>query len=902
MFKKSKVSSALMLAFGGTLALGALPAMAQQTQQLDRIEVTGSSIKRLASEQALPVQVLNTEDLAKSGVTNAEQAMQFVTANQSGTVSASSVGASNGGASFADLRGLGASRTLTLVNGQRMVNNPYLSAAVDINALPFGAVERIEVLTDGASAVYGTDAISGVVNFITKKEYKGASVFANGVFPLTTPGDGRSGSYGGTLGFGSLASDGWNIFGGISYRIQEPLAAIDRDYAKTSYIPEIGYNKTSGTTFPATYSQAGVSGSFNPSYPNCQPATGSLNTGSACRFDYVPFIAIVPSQNQLSIIGKGSYAVNKDNTVSLEYIQADNSLATAISPTPVTGLSMSPNNPFYPGKGITPGNTNPSFDPSKPISLGWRQATLGGRASEVNNTTYRWLGQWEGTYKDWDYNVSGFYSDATVKQQFTGGYVNSTKLRAGLLGTGGAPWLNPFGAQSVEGEKYLGESKVLGQVQQAEGTLYGFNAHASGEIWKLPAGPLMLAVGAEYLNDKASYTNNFALIRQAASSGLELAEDSSGSRHDVAVLAELNIPVVKNLDVNVAVRYDDYSDFGGTTNPKISFRWQPIQSVLLRGSYNQGFRAPTLQDAYSPNSLTYTGSPYDDPLLCPGGKVNAALGGQESRDCNQQFQQQQGGNKNLKPETSDAWTIGVFWQPTNAFTFGVDYWNYKVDDSIGVTGETFIFDNPVKYANLFVRCGQLSAADQAKLTGTCTGNPAILAYIVNTTLNLGSYKTSGLDFTSTWTSDPTQWGKFNANYKGTYVMQYEYQIEPNGDYFNNAGVYFNGSSVARYRHVLSFGWNYGPWSALLVNQYNSKYQDANTTMDDNTRNVAASNTFDLSGTWSGVKGLSMTLGLTNMFNQKPPFSNQSDAFQVGYDWRYGNPLGRAVVGRVSYQF
>ena len=163
----------------------------------------------------------------------------------------------------------------------------------------------------------------------------------------------------------------------------------------------------------------------------------------------------------------------------------------------------------------------------------------------------------------------------------------------------------------------------------------------------------MLAVGAEYLNDKASYTNNFALIRQAASLGLAPLEVSSGSRHDVAVLAELNIPVVKNLDVNVAVRYDDYSDFGGTTNPKISFRWQPVQSMLFRGSYNQGFRAPTLQDAYSPNSLTFTGSPYDDPLLCPNGVVNSAAGA-ASRDCDMQFQQQQGGNQNLKPETSKA--------------------------------------------------------------------------------------------------------------------------------------------------------------------------------------------------------------------------------------------------------
>lgn len=900
MFRKTQLSRALALAFGGSLALVGAQALAQQqAQQLDRIEVTGSSIKRLASEQALPVTVLSTEELAKSGVTNAEQAMSFISANQSSTVSASSVGASNGGASYADLRGLGASRTLTMVNGQRMVNNPYSAAAVDINALPFGVMERIETLTDGASAIYGTDAIAGVVNFITKKEYKGASAFADGSFPTTNQGDGRQGSYGGTIGFGSLAADGWNIFGGISYRIQEPLAATARDYSKTSYVPEQGYNKTSGTTFPATYTQTGVSGSFNPSLPNCAPPT-SIKIGSNCRFDYVPFIDMVPSQTQMSIIGKGSWAINKDNTLSLEYIQANNDLSTAISPTPVTGLTMSPNNPYYPGKGITPGNA--SIDSTLPINLAWRQATLGGRASEFTNDTYRWLGQWEGTYKGWDYNVAGFYSNATVKQNFTGGYVSSTRLRNGLMGLNGAPWLNPFGNQSAEGQAYLMDSRIMGQVQQADGTLYGFNAHASGEIWKLPAGPMMLALGVEYLNDKANYTNNFTLIRQAASSGLELTEDSSGGRHDSAIMGELNVPIIKDLEVNLAVRYDNYSDFGGTTNPKISFRYQPFQSLLLRGNWNQGFRAPTLYDAYAPNSITYTGGTYDDPLLCPNGVVNTAKGGVETRDCGMQFQQQQGGNRNLQPETSDAWSVGVFLQPINSFTFGVDYYNYNVKNSIGVTGEEQIFGDPAKYSNLFVRCGQLSIADQAKLSGTCTGNPNILAYIVNTQLNLGNYKTTGLDFTSTWQSDATQFGKFNVNYKGTYVMTYEYQLEPGGPYYNNAGVYFNGGPIARYRHVLSFGWNYAAWSGLLVNRYTSKYQDQNTDADDNLRNVSASDLWDLSFTWAGIKGLTLTAGVTNLFNQAPPYSNQSDQFQVGYDSRYGNPIQRAIFGRVNYQF
>ena len=206
MFRKTKLCKGLLLAFGGSLALAALPARAQDAQatQLDRVEVTGSSIKRLAAEAALPVQVLKADDLAKAGVTNAQEALNFVAANQSSTTTTTSVGASTGGASFADLRGLGDSRTLVLVNGKRMVNNPYLAAAVDLNAIPFGAVERIEVLTDGASAIYGSDAIAGVVNFITRKEYSGISASASGNWPEAS-GGGEKYTASLTGGYGSLA-------------------------------------------------------------------------------------------------------------------------------------------------------------------------------------------------------------------------------------------------------------------------------------------------------------------------------------------------------------------------------------------------------------------------------------------------------------------------------------------------------------------------------------------------------------------------------------------------------------------------------------------------------------------------------------------------------------------------
>jgi iron complex outermembrane receptor protein len=905
MLKRTVLAKSLLIAFSGATALSGGAAFAQAATAaapvtLQRVEITGSSIKRLAAEQSLPVTILKTEDLAKAGVTNAEQALNFIASNQSSTVTANSVGSSNGGAAYADLRGLGAARTLVLVNGKRMVNNPYSAQSVDVNALPFGSIERIEVLTDGASAIYGTDAIAGVVNFITRKEMTGFSVSADASLPQAS-GGGKAYSAGISGGFGSLSDQGWNVFGGLSYRKQDALAATDREFAKTSYLPAQGVNKTSGTTFPANYSQSGVAGTFNPTAPGCAPPL-SLPVGAAgtCRFDYVPFINIVPEQVQTSLIAKGSFAVNKDNTVSLEYIQANNKVDTVISPTPVTGLNMQPGNPFFPGAGITPGNA--AISTASPISLGWRQTEVGGRASQPENSTNRILLNWEGQYKGWDYSASAFQSKADVTQVFTGGYVNSTMIQNGLNGVGGAPYLNPFGPQTAAGSAYLQSAKILGQVQNAEGTLRGFNAGVSGEIAKLPAGPMMLAVGVEFLKDEASYNNNFALIRQAASSGLELAEDSAGSRNDKSISAELNIPITKEFDINLAIRYDKYSDFGSTTNPKASFRWAPSEALLFRGSINTGFRAPTLYDVYAPNSLTNTGNPYDDPVLCPNGVVNTAGGGVASRDCNQQFNQQNGGNKNLKPETSTAWTLGFAVQPINALTLGVDYWNYKVDDSIGPTGEEVIFGDPAKYSAQFVRCSQLNATDRAAIA-TCSipgGDP--LAYITNTQLNLGSYKTSGLDFTANWQGVASDVGKFSFGWKGTYVMTYEYQLEQGAVYNNNLGVYFNGNPVARYRQVMNFGWQYGSWATQLVNRYTSSYRDQNEDANGNVPVVAGNNIWDLAVTWSGVKGLALTAGMTNMFDRSPPFTNQGGGFQVGYDQRYANPIGRAFLLRGTYQF
>ena len=295
MLKRTRLSLAVGAVFGAGFVGFAPQALAQTApaQTMDKVEITGSLIRRIEGETSQPITVLKASDLEKAGVTNAEQALQFVAQNQGATTSSQSAGVSNGGAAYANLRSLGDGRTLVLLNGKRIVNNPYSALSVDLNTIPLVAIDRIEVLADGASATYGTDAIAGVVNFITRKEYQGFNIGANYQVPQESGGKMYILDAGG--GYGSLNSDGWNVYGGVTYRKQDPLAATQRDFSKTAYLPNRGFDKTSPTTFPANYSQGLVKRSIRPHRTvrrlpcTCRGTSVTLPAGLTTLHTSIPF-------------------------------------------------------------------------------------------------------------------------------------------------------------------------------------------------------------------------------------------------------------------------------------------------------------------------------------------------------------------------------------------------------------------------------------------------------------------------------------------------------------------------------------------------------------------------------------------------------------------------------------
>lgn len=917
MFRYTSMAAALAAALGG---LAATPVVAQQPQSLGPVEVTGSLIRRVDAEAALPVTVISIEELTRAGATNAEQVVKLITQQQGGAVSSGSVSSGNGGAAYASLRNLGEQRTLVLLNGRRIVNNPFASAAVDLNTLPMAAIARVEILSDGASSTYGTDAIAGVVNFITRKEFSGLTIGAETQVPQESGGELNTANIMG--GFGSLAKQGFNVYGGFSWRKQDPMFGTDRDFSTRSFNQANGFNATSPTTFPANWSQVvgGVTtvAGANPSAPGCLPPTSVsvpwFPGASPCNADTQGFTWTIPLQEQWSFFGKGALALGQ-HTASLEYFLSNNLIGQQIAPSPEGGLSLTPNSPFYPGNGIYP--SAPGQNTTQPVNVNWRTTILGPRKTETENETQRLVASLEGRVLGWDYTAAALWSKAKITNNFLSGYGATTALLNGMAGTNGAPFLNPFGPQTAAGQAFLLANQVTGVLQTGEGTMQSYSGVVSRQFGNLRGGPISVALLAEMRKEEMEYNTDVARARQTSSSGLAgSAPRRVGDRDITALAAEALFPVLKNLELGASFRLDDYSDFGQTTNPKFSFKYQPTRDLVVRGSYNTGFTAPTLTQLYLPSQATFTSTRFNDPLLCPNGVPNTALGGQVARDCGIQFQQLQGGNPNLQPEKSIAYTLGFVLQATRQVSFGVDYWRYRVTDNIGAIGEATIFGNPTFYSNLFVRC---SAADPAILPSVpgCRqpgGDP--LAYIVNTNQNKGETELSGFDLQFNWQGAATRYGKFSVGARGSYIHSYQFQVVKNGPWFEPLDNWTNqftpggaaqASPAIRYQQVTNLGWQFGKLDALLTHRYMSGYTDHNaagSVLAANRNNVVDSNSiFDLSVGYTGIKNLTLRAGILNVLDTDPPYSNQTARFQArAYDDRFSNPLGRVFTLSAQYNF
>ena len=944
--KLNKTASSLAM-----LAL-ATQALAQDAAP-QRIEITGSSIKRIQSEGSSPLQTITREDLDRAGITSAEQLVGRLAANGNGLDNMVSLQGGdffsnnsgnrqhNNGAAAVSLRGLGAQYTLVLLNGRRVATHGLNGQSVDLNQIPVAAIERVEILKDGASAIYGTDAIGGVMNFILRKDYTG---FEAGAFiDQTQHGGGNIARASLLFGTGKLDSDGFNLTSSLAFKTNTRLRGSQRTSFHNGNQPERGMTQDTigapyaairvinGTALPSNgpstraYFPGDAQGynAINPlalqnkcdSVPGMSAyradITGIFQRNKACTWDYGGQWSLMQPVDALNFVGKGTFALGKNHTAFAEVSASQVKSATEYTPIQLTSSAV-----IYPANGpyfqnlatlfptlFKPTNADTTdkrvfFDATKGERIAWRCLACGPRQQDTTTNAFRALLGLEGTLAEWDYKLGLSSGQSEAKTKLGDGNMFIDKLNAAMATGKINPFLLPGQSQTDEALALINGAKARGtSLYGGRTTVQELDATFSRELFALPGG----AVGAAFGVDLRKETYNFSSsdVATANINGTSAPAALPKAKRDInAVFAELQVPIVKNLELQLAVRYDHYSDFGSTTNPKAGLLWKALPQLSLRGSFSRGFHAPDFDSLYGGATFTAFNTDINDPVLCPGGKPTDAAG----TGCGIRPDIGATSNPFLKPERSKQFSLGFVAQPTDSLSATVDFWRIDLTDRIGALTGLAIIANYEQYKQFVIR--------------DPVGTGPIVA-IQSPALNLAGDQTSGVDINLN-AKFKTSFGDLTANLDGTYINSYKSRFSKSDAWSERVGEFgdatYGYDLHLRWKHSLSLTWSQGDWAATVSQQYSSGYRDevngysADPAIVLSTKGfqskVAAYTLYDLSGSWKGTKNLTVTAGIKNLFDTKPAFSyhNVDNVAGAGWDGRVGEPRLRAFTLGVNYKF
>ena len=942
MFKRSQISLAVALTVGGMVSASVLAQTAQ------RVEITGSSIKRADSETALPVTVITRADIERSGATTTQDLVAVIPSVFGGLVVASNVG-STGNASSAGLRGLDSKYTLVLLNGRRIANYAFGNSPVDLNSIPLSAIERVDVLRDGASAIYGADAVAGVINFITRKDYIGLEIsgYANSV----AKGGGETRSVNITGGFGNLDTQGFNVLISASTESSDALKAKDRSFASSATRPDLGVNKASprngvpNINFTDTlgngYGNKGnsVGPLVNPFRNNgCDNAEFALvvRDSSTCGTDYVKFIDLIPKQDHDNIMARGVMRLNADNEVFAEAMHVKNHFVAVYSPSPYTLTMTYPAaGRFYPktitlpqGMTVKKGFVYPSgkvvtaatevlasdvvVTPTGPITGTWRTVAGGGRSDITDDTMDRYLIGAKGTLLGWDYETAVTTSKSDGVISFGPGKFSYSKLTP-LVASGA---INVFGSQDATSLAALNTALLTGPEQSAASKSTEFDFKVSRDLFSMPAGPVGFAAGFSYRKESLAQVSYPVLASGDEVGGGGQVLGVTGDRKVMGLFTEFGVPLAKGLDLTLAMRYDDYKNGFGTSfnnlSPKASLRFQPMKELLFRGSYGQGYRAPTLYENLKPQTTgNNTNGNFSDSIRCPAGvPINTTV--DTSTECNVQQSVSLEGNKSVKPEKSTQYSLGLVFSPNANFTAAIDYWDLSITDAIQQKSENQVLNDQAKFKDFIYRYDPAlfpKGYDNSTGAGVYKGstNPAFpIAYFYLPYDNQGKFFAAGVDLSLAYKLKLESIGTVGLNLEGTLYTKHGYQY-PLESSVSDLGDYKDFGPTPKWRHALTATYGLGAWNGSLTNNYTAGYKDytnpdAVSATYPEVRNVAAYSTWDAQVGWRGIKNLDVVLGVKNLLDTDPPSSRTEKNFQVGYDAQWTNPLGRAYYLRLKYRF
>ncbi len=922
---KAKRRALLASAVAASFAFISHDASAQQqkaeaaadSEVLQEVVVTGSMIKRPAAETAEAVTILKTDALKDQGIATVEQAMNTLTSSAPSVNIASNVGSFSGGGSYANLRHLGNGSTLVLLDGQRVANNAFNGLAVDLSGIPFSAIGSVEVLREGASALYGSDAIAGVINFITKKNYQGAEVEFN--FDHPQEAGGGSGQADFTFGHGDLASDGYNFMITGSYSKQQELRATQRGFSAEGFDPARG---VPNTNYPGNWpgNVLDQNGNFWQSgYPACAGNPQLTTYYGDCSYRYSAATDLLPESHESSVMATLTKALPANNTLQLQYFWTQAEVNGYSGPM-FYELQMDPASPYFPKAsqlicsrgagncgGLTPDLTDPIFavwsDPDN------------NRYGGALNTAQRVLLTFSGTNGGWDYATDLNYSKNQNDNRWTGGIPNENVVGFPSnppLAPGGilSDLINPFGPQSAAGQALINSSYVNGVYQIGTDTRWSVDGHAShalGDAFNA-GNPATVAFGFTVNGERYANATTPLNTLVVAATGLT---DSAveGSRNAQAAYVELDVPITKGLDLDVSDREDRYSDFGTTNNAKLSVRYQPLDAVTFRGAVSTGFRAPSLFQLYSPPFLTASNSPTmgsGNPFCSPGNYTaewNPLV-------CSSQGLALNGGNRNLGPETSQNMDLGVIVSPIQDMGITLDYYRIILKNVVQTVPASAIYSDPTGLAAYITTNSSGTLTTSVAEANQC--NPftqPTCGYINQNFQNTGRITTDGFDLSIQY-QQHTSIGTFHEDLEGTSITQFleqQYSGGPNKNLVGNLGI-VTLLPAYRWEHNLRVDWT-SPQSMFgggVSNRFYSSYTDEFGTGPINQGprpTVGSYSLWDAYGVYKPTAKLSVLFGIKNLLNTAPPYTNaQQNNFAAGYNALVADPLLRNFYVNVKYTF
>lgn len=915
-------------------------AQAQAVESAGRIEITGSIIRRSVNDEtALPVTTVKASEMEARGNTELKDFMlELPQANSLGSFAGTA-------GPMTSLRGFGPMRTLTLLNGRRLAKEPLTAQYVSVNVIPRMALSRTDILRDGASSSYGSDAMGGVQAYYTHNNYQGGGLKVEVMEPERS-GGGNTRSLGLIGGLGNLAKDGWNAYAALEIQQRDVLLREARpeltdgsalNALGISTAPGLGANATPGNfTDPTNPTASQRTIRYNPMYGSgCLPPYSVPSTSGGrqtCFLDAnTQYTAFNNRNDILTFFAKGTLRLGGDHQLTAEFNHSHYSVDQYNNPAAPT-VRLTSTHPYYPGNGKVPAVPGLNLN-GRPIDVLWSVADAGARIRDDNHTNDRFVLAAEGRLGGWDYRSGLNYGWSRRDTQAGPGWLRVTGI-ATVQGTTSRtlfldPRLNPFGLQTAEGLAVLEAAAMEGQTLRLhKATNTSIDATFTRELMSLAGGPLSLALGGEFRRDGwqavglASNDLSTALNGQIdLLGGDNLAQGANSAtstriHRDIASLfAEVDAPIRKDLTLNASVRADQYQDLGETTvNPKVSARWQPMRSLVLRASANTGYRAPSLPEIYTKETERTLIPVFNDPLNCPGGVPKPGFAVELVCGLtNYQQITKVPNNAGVKPETSKSFTLGLAFEPAANVTVSLDYWKTQIDDVIGNRAIDFLLNNPQIYPNLFLR----NADGTLGVTNAAGTRDAV----INTPSNVGSIRAAGIDASLRFQTPRAAWGVVSGGIDVAYLTQWEARSEGvnNGNWVSALGYYNDvvpvnpnaGLSNAtrglnnRWRHTAHVAYTTEGWMVQLSQRYQSKIRDQNLAATTGAgtsgpRDVAAYEQYNLTVKYTGIRNLGLTLGVSNLFDRNPPLTNHNG--YRGYLTSIADVLGRAYTLTAEYKF